>query len=53
MHLSYELLSLLFLSLLPPLDIAIVIVVIIVIVHLMIITSMAVPFCARSIGALM
>jgi hypothetical protein len=49
MHLCYEILSLILFPLLPPLAaIAIVIIVIIVIVHLMMITSPALPFYARS-----
>jgi hypothetical protein len=48
-HLCYEILSLILFPLLPPL--AIVIVVIIVIFHLMIIASLSLPFCNRSILA--
>ncbi len=44
MYLCYEILSLILSPLLPPL--AIVIFVIIVILHLMIIASLALPFCA-------
>ncbi len=47
MHLCYEILSLILLPLLPPLAAAIVIVSIMVIVYLMIITFLALPFCAR------
>jgi hypothetical protein len=43
MHLCSEILSLMFFPLLPPLSI-----VIVIIAHLMIIASLALPFCTRS-----